>query len=155
MVTHSSILAWRIPWTEEPGRLRSMASQRVGHEVTQHSTVALQCCVGFCHTMRISHNSIISPPSHSHSSRSSQNGGWAPCVIQQLPTIYFTRGSVYMSMLRSQFILPSPSPTVSIPYICVSIPSLQISLPVLFFQIAYICVIYNICFCLSDLLHSV
>ena len=31
MVTHSSILAWRIPWTEEPGRLQSMGSQRVGH----------------------------------------------------------------------------------------------------------------------------
>ena len=30
--THSSILAWRIPWTEEPGRLQSMASQRVGHD---------------------------------------------------------------------------------------------------------------------------
>ena len=30
--TRSSILAWRIPWTEEPGRLRSIASQRVGHE---------------------------------------------------------------------------------------------------------------------------
>ena len=30
MATHSSILAWRIPWTEEPGRLRSMGSQRVG-----------------------------------------------------------------------------------------------------------------------------
>ena len=30
-VTHSSILAWRIPWTEEPGRLQSMGSQRVGH----------------------------------------------------------------------------------------------------------------------------
>ena len=29
MVTHSSILAWRIPWTEEPGRLQSMRSQRV------------------------------------------------------------------------------------------------------------------------------
>ena len=29
MATHSSILAWRIPWTEEPGRLQSMASQRV------------------------------------------------------------------------------------------------------------------------------
>ena len=29
--THSSILAWRIPWTEEPGRLQSMGSQRVGH----------------------------------------------------------------------------------------------------------------------------
>ena len=32
MVTHSSTLAWRIPWTEEPGRLQSMGSQRVGHD---------------------------------------------------------------------------------------------------------------------------
>ena len=31
MVTHSSTLAWRIPWTEEPGGLQSMGSQRVGH----------------------------------------------------------------------------------------------------------------------------
>jgi len=31
MVTHSSILAWRIPWTEEHGRLQSMGSQRVRH----------------------------------------------------------------------------------------------------------------------------
>ena len=31
MTTHSSILAWRIPWTEEPGRLQSMGSQRAGH----------------------------------------------------------------------------------------------------------------------------
>ena len=30
--THSSILAWRIPWTEEPGRLQSIGSQRVGHD---------------------------------------------------------------------------------------------------------------------------
>ena len=32
MATHSSILAGRIPWTEEPGRLQSMGSQRVGHD---------------------------------------------------------------------------------------------------------------------------
>ena len=32
MVTHYSILAWRIPWTEEPGRLQSTGSQRVGHD---------------------------------------------------------------------------------------------------------------------------
>ena len=32
MATHSSILTWRIPWTEEPGRLQSMGSQRVGHD---------------------------------------------------------------------------------------------------------------------------
>ena len=31
MATHSNILAWEIPWTEEPGRLQSMGSQRVGH----------------------------------------------------------------------------------------------------------------------------
>ena len=31
VATHSSILAWEIPWTEEPGRLQSMRSQRVGH----------------------------------------------------------------------------------------------------------------------------
>jgi len=31
MATHSSILAWKIPWTEEPGRLQSMGLQRVGH----------------------------------------------------------------------------------------------------------------------------
>ena len=32
MATHSSILAWRIPWTEEPCGLRYIGSQRVGHE---------------------------------------------------------------------------------------------------------------------------
>ena len=32
MVNHSSILAWRIPWTEEPGRLQSIGLQRVGHD---------------------------------------------------------------------------------------------------------------------------
>ena len=32
MATHSSILAWRIPWMEEPGRLQSMGSKRVGHD---------------------------------------------------------------------------------------------------------------------------
>ena len=32
MAPHSSILAWKIPWTEEPGRLQSMGSQGVGHD---------------------------------------------------------------------------------------------------------------------------
>jgi len=32
MATHSSILPWEIPWTEEPGGLQSMGSQRVGHD---------------------------------------------------------------------------------------------------------------------------
>ena len=37
MVTHSSILAWRIPWTEEPGRLQSIGLQLGTTEVTQHA----------------------------------------------------------------------------------------------------------------------
>ena len=32
MATHSSTLAWRIPWREEPGRLQSIGSQRIGHD---------------------------------------------------------------------------------------------------------------------------
>ena len=32
MATHSSVLAWRIPWAEEPGRLQSMGLQRVRHD---------------------------------------------------------------------------------------------------------------------------
>ena len=32
MAIHSSTIAWKIPWTEEPGRLQSMGSQRVGHD---------------------------------------------------------------------------------------------------------------------------
>ena len=32
MATHSNTLAWKIPWTEKPGRLQSVGSQRVGHD---------------------------------------------------------------------------------------------------------------------------
>ena len=41
MATHSSILVWEIPWTEEPDRLQSMSSQRVGHdlEVKQQNSI--------------------------------------------------------------------------------------------------------------------
>ena len=42
MATHSIILAWEVPWTEEPGRLQSMNSQRVRHDLAteqQHTCV--------------------------------------------------------------------------------------------------------------------
>ena len=49
MATHSSILAWKIPWTEEPGRLQSIRLQRVRHDcVTNthtHSAVNLFFCL--------------------------------------------------------------------------------------------------------------
>ena len=48
MATHSSILAWRIPWTEELGGLQSMGSQRVGHD-----------CVTNTHIQCVLHNGIF------------------------------------------------------------------------------------------------
>ena len=42
MTVHSSILAWRIPWTEEPGGLQSTGSQRVGQDWAKHSLHLLQ-----------------------------------------------------------------------------------------------------------------
>ena len=41
MATHSSILAWRIPWTEEPGGLLSIGSQRVGHDCSDSTAYTL------------------------------------------------------------------------------------------------------------------
>ena len=40
MATHSSILAWRIPWTEEPGELQSIGSQRVGHSLERMNAIS-------------------------------------------------------------------------------------------------------------------
>ena len=43
MATHSSILARRIPWTEEPGGLQSMGSQRVGHDCNDLAYTHTNC----------------------------------------------------------------------------------------------------------------
>ena len=64
LATHSSFLAWRIPWTEEPGGLRSMGSQRVRHdwatkqqqqqqENMQVSFLTLRVCSAFFHSLSI------------------------------------------------------------------------------------------------------
>ena len=47
MVTHSSTLAWRIPWIEEPGGLQSTGSQRVGHDWAT-SLTHLVCALNWC-----------------------------------------------------------------------------------------------------------
>ena len=47
MTTHSSILAWEIPWMEEPGRLQSMGSQR-DQGLNQKVTVSQTGCIGIC-----------------------------------------------------------------------------------------------------------
>ena len=45
MATDSSVLAWRIPWTEEPGVLWSMGSQRVGHDLSDLACIVNACIV--------------------------------------------------------------------------------------------------------------
>ena len=44
MATHNSILAWRIPWTEEPGGLQSIESQRVGHNWSDYTHMHMHTC---------------------------------------------------------------------------------------------------------------
>ena len=49
MATHSSILAWRIPWTEEPGWLQSVGSKRVGHDRATNACLLLRGAHGVSH----------------------------------------------------------------------------------------------------------
>ena len=54
MIIHSSILAWRIPWTEDPGRLQSLSLQRVGHNrVTEHASMYLLIRIIYLRKLRI------------------------------------------------------------------------------------------------------
>ena len=54
MATHSSILSWKMPWTEEPGRVQSMRSVRVGHNLaTEHTHVSVYTHT-HTHTTRLS-----------------------------------------------------------------------------------------------------
>ena len=65
MATHSSILAWKIPWTEEPGRLQSMGSLRVKHD--QATSLSLST---FMHWRRQWHPTPVFLPGESHGQRS-------------------------------------------------------------------------------------
>ena len=55
MATHSSILAWKTPWTEEPGGLLSMGSQRVGHDWATNHTLCLYGVACSGHSMKGNH----------------------------------------------------------------------------------------------------
>ena len=64
MATHSSILAWRIPWTKLPGKLQYMESQRVGHDwVTNTTFIWIYCILFLCQLMDLwvifTHNLIF------------------------------------------------------------------------------------------------
>ena len=61
MAPHSSILAWRIPWTEEPGGLQSMGSQRVGHDWAPN-TFTFMCSSDWVGTFPVAQWLIIHLP---------------------------------------------------------------------------------------------
>ena len=62
ILTHSSILAWRIPWTEEPGGLQSMGLQRVGHDRRDLA------CMQALEKEMATHSSILAGESHGQKS---------------------------------------------------------------------------------------
>ena len=73
--THSSILAWRIPWTEEPGGLQSMGLHRVGHDWSDlagmHAHTGLSNVLGATEAMLISHVLTCFGSQRPHRERSS------------------------------------------------------------------------------------
>ena len=74
MATHSSVLAWRIPGTGEPGGLPSMGSHRVGHDWSDLAAAAMCLCILCCterkHWRRQWHPTPILLPGKSHGRRS-------------------------------------------------------------------------------------
>ena len=86
--THSSILAWRIPWREEPGRLSSIGSQRVGHNwssltprrLAYHQADWSVCCEysHFLSAMELTGKIITPGP------KSLTHGSWAQPVLGSL-----------------------------------------------------------------------
>ena len=134
--------------------------------------IVLQCCVSFCCiTKWISYMYTyipISPPScaslplpHSTLLGDHKAPSWSPCAMQLLPTSYFTFGSVYMSMLLFHFIPAYPSPSPCPPFYSLHLHLYSCPTPrfirTLFFLFRFHIYVlaYNICFSLSDLLHSV
>ena len=80
MTTHPSILAWKIPWTEEPFGLQSMRLQSIGHDLTKQPSCFTMVC---CPTKWISYTSTFIPlflfPSHLGHRRVLSR---VPCAIQ-------------------------------------------------------------------------
>ena len=59
VATHFSILAWKIPWTEEPSELLSIGSQRVGHHlVTKKQQTTIMICIEVLNTHSAKQNNL-------------------------------------------------------------------------------------------------
>ena len=116
MATHSSTLAWRIPWTEEPGRLQSMGSQRVRHD--------------WATSLHSFHTLSLEKEMATHSN----------ILIRRIPWTEEPGGPWSMGSQRVRHNWSDWAHTFSILDICLSIPSLQIGSAIPFFKIPYISV---------------
>ena len=67
MATHSSVFAWRVPGTGEPGGLPSMGSHRVGHNWGDSAAAAAAVCVCHCYSLSLFHLFLPHPRSQVHS----------------------------------------------------------------------------------------
>ena len=130
MAIHSSILAWEIPWTEEPGKLQSIGLQRVRHYWATNTFtfflfffffLTLQYCIGFAihwHESAMGVHefpTLNSPPTLYNLSGSSQCTSPkhpVSCIEPRL-AIRFLHDSIHVSMPFSQIIPPSPFPSES------------------------------------------
>ena len=112
METHSSTLAWKIPWMEEPGRLQSMGSQRVGHDwetslfTLQHTrfpcpSLSLGVFSNSCPLSWWCHPTISSSVAHfSSCPQSFPSSGFFPM------SLLFASGSQSVEALASALVLP-------------------------------------------------
>ena len=85
MTTHSSVLAWRIPWTEKPGRLQSMGSHRVGHDWSDLTAAAL-------HWASVVSQMVKNPPCQCRRPRFDPWVGKLPWRKEWQPTPVFLTG---------------------------------------------------------------
>ena len=94
MTIHSSTIAWKIPWTEEPGRLQSMGSQRVGHDWATWSSLRSLQAKSLCLLLASCHSGF-----NTHRIQSSYFHGSISCFsCRQLP----------LQILSRMLTLPSP-----------------------------------------------
>ena len=77
LATHSSVLAWRSPWTEEPGGLESMGSQRVGHDCV----TSTHACPGSMSWQMVVHGVAESDTTQQLNERNELHEHWGTCVF--------------------------------------------------------------------------
>ena len=110
MATHSSILAWRIPWTEEPGRLQSMGFQRVGHNRVTNTFTSLHFIYLSVQFSRSSHVRLfVTPWTAACQASLSLTNSWS---LLKLMSIELVMPSNHLILCRPLLLLPSDFPSI-------------------------------------------